>query len=157
MKSRDWGREAILAVDEMVATGHDCSSDGACSDSCPACEPYRTTPEEQYSRIWELVRQRMVGRDRGVFAFSIHRTELEALARDPRVTSFYRTPHLDILVSVSLRMLFDNERQATVVVRGLVSLQGRREAYTPETLPAPMPWSERTGEGVEPELEEPEK
>ena len=154
MKTRDWNKEAVWAVDEMVAQGHDCGSNGVCSNSCPACKPYRTTPEEQFLRLREIVRQRMRGRTRGVFTFSIHRTELESLAQDSRVTAVHRTPHLGILMSVALAMTFEPNSKATVVVRGLVSLQGRREAYTPDTLPPPMPWSERTGEGVEPEIEE---
>lgn len=160
MRERDWEREAIQAVDEMVTQGHDCGSNGICSSDCPACAPYRTTPDEQFLRIWELVQRRMDGppqRVRGVFAFSIHRTELEALAQDHRVTAVHRTKHLDILVSVVLAMSFEPNRKATVVVRGLVTLQGRREAYTPETLPPALPWSERTSDGLDPELEEPEK
>jgi hypothetical protein len=154
MRTRDWEREAIQAVDEMVARGHDCGANGVCSDSCPVCAPLRTTPEEQFLRIRELVRQKMTGRTRGVFSFAIHRTELEALAREPRATAVHRTRHLGILVSVTLALSFDDYTKATVVVKGLTTLQGRHEAYRPETLPAPMPWSERTGENIDPELGE---
>jgi hypothetical protein len=138
----------------MVAQGHDCGTNGVCSDSCPVCAPLRTTPEEQFLRIRELVRQRMQGRTRGVFSFAIHRTELETLAQDCRVTAVHRTKHLGILVSVSLALSFDDYTKATVVVRGLATLQGKKEAYRPETLPAPMPWSERTSENIDPEIEE---
>ena len=150
---RDWNREAILAVDEMAQKGHDINANGVCSSTCKACEPYLTLPGKQYQRILELARKKINGPprlNRVVAYFAIHRTELHALAQDPHVSLIHKTTNLGILVCVTLQFVFDDQRKATVCVRGLGPIQGRKEAYTPETLPAPMPWTERSSEGVNP-------
>jgi hypothetical protein len=153
MPERDWEKEAIQTVDQLIAEGHDMNSSGVCSASCKLCEPLRTTPEEQYKRIQELVTRKMEGpprRRQAVLRFAVHRTELAALAQHPLVQDIQRTKNLGILVSVTLIFWSTDKRRATVHIRGLASIQGRREAYTPETLPEPMPWTERSSEGINP-------
>lgn len=147
---RNWIKEALTDTDNMSAAGHDVQH-GVCSPDCKACEPYRTSPDEEYEKIVGLLKKKLKGPPRQkIFAgeFAINRTALNELSQHPKV-HVEKTKHLPVIVSVSLSV--ENEDgHAAANVRGLAPLQAQQKAYTPHSLPAPMPWTESGGEGVNP-------
>lgn len=142
-RPRDYEKEAIASVDEMAATGHDIEN-GVCKPDCQTCEPYRTSPEQEYKNIIELVKKKLDGPPRLKYfrsIFTLNRTALNELAKHPKA-KVEKAKNLPIIITVTLSFTFVSEnRHATVVVRGHAPLQllKGRKPYIPDTMPKPLP------------------